>query len=529
MLGTTPDSRPAAMTPRPELEIKGNFLSHPFAELLSEIKRAGLNGSLRVSEKGHKSIFYFRKGSLVFAVSNSRAFRLFDILIRRDKLSKEDLAVIPNFSNDLELAEYLNEKGLLPRSETDRLFAEQIEGIVVDCLTWNSGDWLFSPLARIRDGLAFQVNTTSLLVEYGRCMAGEKVLNRFRSLDEKFSRTNLRETEVGLRPEEAFVLSRADTGSLTASGIIDVSAMSETQALQSIYTLWLGGLLDRRDWQPAFPDDAVALIKNAKLELKKEAKMTGTTAKPQGSDETQTRETPAAVPVVPEVEKVITVEEYLQRVEGAATYYDVLGVDSKAEINELKAAYFALAKMFHPDRFHAEGGKIFARVQKAFTELAQAHETLKNLETREIYDYRMRKELIEREKRRAAGSEGQTALQKEQAAENFERGFSLLMEDNTEAALNFLARAVHYAPGNARYHAYYGKALSSDPTQRFKAESEMQTAVKIDPDNPTFRLLLAEFYIQFKLLKRAEGELNRLLAIFPSNKEAIALLETLRS
>ena len=516
------------MTPRPELEIKGNFLTHPFAELLSEIKRAGLNGSLRVSEKTQKCIFYFKRGTLVFAVSNSRAFRLFDILIRRDKLSKEDLAQIPNFSNDLELAEHLNEKGLLPKTETDRLFAEQIEGIVVDCLTWTSGDWLFSPLARVRDGLAFQVNTTSLLVDYGRCMAVDRMLNRFRSLDEKFSRTNLRETDVGLRPEEAFVLSRADNGSLTASGIIDVSAMSEAQALQSIYTLWLGGLLERKDWQPAFPDDAVAIIKNAKLELKQEAKMTGTTAMGKTPGDAKPSEKPVSAPVVPEIENVITVEEYLRRVENAVTYYDVLGVDSKAEIAELKAAYFALARMFHPDRFHAEGGRIFERVQTAFTELAQAHETLKNIETREIYDYRMRKELIDREKRRAAGSAGDEVLKKEQAAENFERGFSLLMEEDLENAITFLARAVHYAPGNARYHAYLGKALSSDPTQRFKAESEMQSAIKIDPDNPTFRLLLAEFYIQFKLLKRAEGELNRLLAIFPSNKEARDLLKSLQ-
>ena len=53
--------------------------------------------------------------------------------------------------------------------------------------------------------------------------------------------------------------------------------------------------------------------------------------------------------------------------------------------------------------------------------------------------------------------------------------------------------------------------------------------VKIDPNNPKFRLMLAEFFIAMKLMKRAEGELNRLLAIFPSNREARELLASLQA
>ena len=68
-----------------------------------------------------------------------------------------------------------------------------------------------------------------------------------------------------------------------------------------------------------------------------------------------------------------------------------------------------------------------------------------------------------------------------------------------------------------------------NPTQRHKAESEMQAAVRIDPDSPTFRIMLAEFFIQINLLKRAEGELTRLLDIFPGNREALTLLEKLKS
>ncbi len=117
--------------------------------------------------------------------------------------------------------------------------------------------------------------------------------------------------------------------------------------------------------------------------------------------------------------------------------------------------------------------------------------------------------------------------QAEHAAENFEQGFSLLMNENNEAALPFLARAVHFAQDNARYRAFHGKVLSFDNKQRHKAEAELQTAVKLDAENADFRLMLAEFFIQIGFPKRAEGELNRLLAIFPGNKEAQALLANL--
>lgn len=513
------------MTPQSDLELQGNFLTHPFAELAAEISQSRLTGSLRVADKQKKCVVYFKSGVIVFAVSNARSARLFDILLRRGKLKKEDLAQVPNFANDFEFSVFLQEKNFLTKQECDAMFRDQIEGIIVDLLTWTSGDWTFSSLARIRDGLAYPIETTRLLVDYGRTLHQDKMLLRFRSLDEEFERSDLTEEGRELTPEEAFVLSRSNDGALTAHDIVSVAGMSEAKALQVIYSLWLGGLLWRKDWQPAFSQGSVTAMRSAKLELRQEAKMPGLPTKPVAEEK----------PVKPEAggpektaEPSISVEDYLTRVESAVTHYDVLGVETKADTEELKRAYFSLARMFHPDRYHAQGGDLLHRVQNAFTMLAQAHETLKTPESRDVYDYRMRKELADRERRESAGKVGNASLQAEQAAENFERGFSLLMDLKHEDALPFMARAVHFAPKNARYHAYFGKTLSADAKQRHKAESELQAAVKLDPDNPTYRIMLAEFFIQNNLMKRAEGELNRLLAIFPSNREARQLLESLK-
>jgi len=515
------------MTPQSELEAQGSFLTHPFAELMAEIATARLNGSLRVSANEKKCVVYFKAGRVAFAVSNARSSRLFDILLRRNKLRKEDLKHVSNFANDHEFAAYLEEKNFLSKREIERIFTEQIEAIIVDLMTWTTGDWTFSSLARIRDGLFFDIDTRRLLVDYGRCMPEATLLGRFRSFDEVFGRSDEAVDGFELTAEESFVLWCTDAGKLTAQNIVDVSSYSDAKALHLIYTLWLGGLLERHDWQPALSPEAIATMRTTKLELRREAKLPGTpeaAAPPETTVEVPVTETPIAIPEIS-----LSLDEYLDRVENASTYYDILGVDLSAEGSEIKRSYFALAKMFHPDRFHSNGGETFRRVQHAFTELAQAHETLKNAESREMYDYRMRKELAAREKTQPNGATGNASLQMEQAAERFQAGFRLLMDGDHENALPLLARAAHYSPKNAKFRAYYGKALSEDQKQRHKAEAEMQAALKLDPDNSAFRLMLAEFFIKMNLVKRAEGELTRLLAKFPSNREAQQMLESLKA
>ncbi len=129
----------------------------------------------------------------------------------------------------------------------------------------------------------------------------------------------------------------------------------------------------------------------------------------------------------------------------------------------------------------------------------------------------MRKELAEMETLTKDGSSSKDATQKQAdfAAESFEQCFNLLMDENSEAALPFLARAVHFAQDNARYRAYHGKALSFDDKQRHKAEAELQTAVRLDAENADFRLMLAEFFIQIGISQTRRRRTKQTFSNFP--------------
>lgn len=512
------------MTPQNSLDLTGNFHAHPFAELVVEIVRARLSGSLKLAHEKRKCVIYFRNGAVVYAVSNAREHRLFSTLLDLRKIDGKTLAEFQNVTNDMELANALQRKNLFKKEEVDTFIVAQIESIIVDVLTWPGGEWHFSPLARLREDMIYQVDAYKVLIDYARCVSSQEVYRRFKSVEEAFFRDPNPATTTVLQAHEKYTLDRFNGSQLTIEQLRPMCSLPESAMLQSLYVLWLGGLLIRRDWNSAFSPTKIGEILTARVSLVKTA---------------ATIETAVEEPKVEELTDVLklpelhlSLEEYLDRVEDAETLYDVLGVETGASLSEIKNSYFAMAKLFHPDRFHREESVKLRRIQAAFTEIAHAYETLKTREGRKNYDFKIQKELEYREKRRSAGQADTTSpgdRQTEQGLESFEKGLDALNDEEYAAAAGHLSRAVHYSPQNALYHAYLGQALSHLEKQQHKAESELQTAAKLDPKNPKIRMMLVDFFIEMKMARRAEGELKRFLELVPGNKEAIRRLSQLQA
>ena len=319
--------------------------------------------------------------------------------------------------------------------------------------------------------------------------------------------------------------------------ITTLSGLSDAETLKTLYVLWLGGFLSRQYWNVALNAHILSSMSSATYELKKEA-----APLPVIKPIEQKQNVPEVKQEIKETvskklnvvkEKVeLTLEKYLENIEAAETHYELLNIPYESSVSEIKMAYFGLAKRFHPDLFHKKtDDKTHRRIQNAFSEIARASETLRDKETRETYDFKLRKILRELDKLSPEEKAKPKTEQKElsEASDIFEHGFNLLMEEEYEQALPYLLRAAHIAPDVARYRAYYGKTLSIDKNQRYNAEAELQAAIKLESDNPGYRIMLAEFFIQYNLPKRAEGELTRLLTILPDNKEAQALLDSLQN
>ena len=514
------------------LDTIGTLQINPLAELLAEIAQNQLNGSLRVANVAQKTAVYFDAGEVVFAVSNARQHRLFETLLEDGTVAREQLTAITDFANDLALKESLIAGKILPKEDINLLFSRQISKILQSALMWQTGEWTFSPLVRIKGDMRYPVSWRNLLVGHARELPAEEITRKFNNPQECFSAKSAFPADVNLSPPESFVYSRFENQPLAIEAIQTLSGLPETETRRILYALWLGGLIIRENWSAAFSERKISAILSARLSLKKDAAPVATQqTEPKAELPAVEAETIEPTQQAAPVEDQISLDEYLKRVEQAANFYEVFALPPKAAASEVKQTYFALAKRFHPDLFYKEAdAELLRRVQHAFTELAHAYDTLKTESSREVYDFKMRKELAEVEFMRETETTPEAVNQQkqiEQAAESFEHGFSLLMDENHETAVVHLARAVHFAKDNARYRAYYGKALAANDKKRHQAEAELQAAVRLDNQNADYRIMLAEFFLQVGLRKRAEGELNRLLTIFPSHREAKTLLDSL--
>ncbi|KRX95845.1 Chaperone protein DnaJ [Trichinella pseudospiralis] len=70
------------------------------------------------------------------------------------------------------------------------------------------------------------------------------------------------------------------------------------------------------------------------------------------------------------------------------TYYDVLGVSKDASMQEIKEAYFALSKKYHPDlnKIDQPSGIYFKRIAEAYSVLGKP-------ESKNIYDFSLNQAL----------------------------------------------------------------------------------------------------------------------------------------
>jgi predicted Zn-dependent protease len=97
-----------------------------------------------------------------------------------------------------------------------------------------------------------------------------------------------------------------------------------------------------------------------------------------------------------------------------------------------------------------------------------------------------------------------------------------------KVALGLFAAAASAVPNEPRYRAFYGQMLARNENTRRAAETELIAAIKLDPNNAEYRLMLAELYRDLGLKLRAKGEVERAVAADPNNRKARELLQALK-
>lgn len=452
-----------------------------FARLLSSHADAGAHGILTAVRGKLRRLFCLEKGWLVFATSNLIEEQFVEYLVRSGALSPNARAnaVEEAAKRKVTPVAFLLESGRPPQVAMRRAMEGLVHELMTSTLEWPEGRFQFDDgLPRLDDEVTVRVSVRSLVLAHATRYPSSVDALRIR-----IGPPDLRPVAVvpadstGLQLDDlgAFLIARCD-GTIELSEILKHSPADEEKTLRGIYGYLLAGILA--------PEDREA----------------------RRARESRGRDTE------------LTREECLGRlaVSSGQDYYGTLGVDRTAKPAQIRDAYYALARRYHPDRFRSGPlADLLLRFEDFFAHVTEAYNTLTDPAHRTEYDEQLAAA--------PSGAESKGADTGYLARQNFLRGRALAAQRKYTEAVTFLENAVSLDPGQAEYHLELGLVLSLNPRHREEAERHLLRAIDLSPTVAAAYVALGQMYLKAGRVGRAGRMAREALRWEPGHVEASAL------
>jgi len=502
--------------------MNGQLSEQPLAELIYEISLNSLSGRLRLEHERVQVVTYFEGGNFLFAASNVRTLRIREYLKKAEAVADQDLAQFNERVSDTDLIKVLCAQKLLSPAIAEQIQTRLVTDLLRLALLWTDGTWEFEARSRLSNQLTSKIDIDELLLEAARRVPPSFAASRFADPAEIITRIEEPLVNDNLLPAEVFLFSRVDRPT-TVRELIAISGLPEEQTFGHLYALALAGLLKRERSHSVFEGEQPTPRPTPRKIVP---------APPPPAEREPTQEPDSK-----------DIEDFLVRVRNARTHYEVLGVQREASPSDVKAVYYQLARRYHPDRFRKSDAALLPRIEAAFARITQAYDTLHDDRVRASYDRKL--EARKKADRLADSapkattpapqpepsveSAGEPVVSAaERAAIQFKEGFAAFELGQKKVALALFASAARAVPNEPRYRAFYGQVLAANEATRRAAEAELNAAVRLDPRNAEYRMMLAELYRDLGLKLRAKGEAERAVAADPNNRKARELLRALK-
>lgn len=193
-----------------------------------------------------------------------------------------------------------------------------------------------------------------------------------------------------------------------------------------------------------------------------------------------------------DVQALITAR--LELLERGADHFQLLGVGQEAPPEQIRTAYFGLARQLHPDRLASLGisdeqrqaQRLFAEVNTAFAVLSDAGRRSDYLNVlRRGGEAAIRKEQAHAE---------QLAMRILESEEAFRKGEAAMRRDQMTTAVRELERAVELHPDEADYHAALAWARFCSAPDKMQASTTTRRALEAAIAKAP-RAISARFYL----------------------------------
>lgn len=376
-------------------------------------------------------------------------------------------------------------------------------------LHWSEAKYRLSPGAYM-SAAAEAISIPNLILSAVRCIKDERLIS-----SQVGPRTGhialaadpfFRFQKLNLSPQEAYVLSRIEAES-SIEDLCRISALTELETLRSLLAFLATGLMDRVE--------GTRKVKVSAPDIRPEIGV-AQAAPSQANGESQ---------------MLTEVTTTLKRLR-AAGYFEVLGVDPKASADQIKQAYFTLAKKFHPDKYYFTNSPALAEEgSRLFALITQAYHTLSNDELKSRYTSTLqpttKAKTVEKpqppvedspprtEKSPAKAHILRTHGKSTVAEKRFQSAKIAIQRSDFAEALEHLREAVRLEPKVAAYQYLLGKVLSRIPKRTAEAVERFENAVRLEPNNWEYRYALGRMYRQQQQPERAEEQFREAQRLNP--------------
>jgi tetratricopeptide (TPR) repeat protein len=229
--------------------------------------------------------------------------------------------------------------------------------------------------------------------------------------------------------------------------------------------------------------------------------------------------------------------EVLDKFAGIKTknHFEVLEIEPGAAPEQVKEAYFRLAKRFHPDSHHREVvlEDIKDKLEAIFIRLGEAYDVLRNPRTRANYQSGLHARGPAVAAPVMAAGPGPVMVDQ---AEQSQRDTVALRKAEKAAeqekhwdVIQLLEGVIPRLAGKQRQRARMalGRAYLKNPNWLKEGEELVRQVVAEDPKHAAAHLLLGQLYKERGLKARALSMLRKAVELDPENEQAHADLATL--
>jgi len=418
-LGVPGETEPAQL-----MQLQGKLEDTSFPQLLHNLYILKSTGLLQVERGSLKKVVYVKEGYPIFARSNLVRECLGQMLVEDGVISAEqcDESLRRVKEGGRLQGTVLIEMELLTPHQLHEVLHQQVTEKLLEIFSWTEGDYKFIQGSDFKKGVTSIRLSPAALIYQGirRHYTSARLTkllapSRHRYLAQS-EHPHYRFQDIGFanRDQKVFALCRGD---LTLAEILERFPLAKMETEQLLAALLVSEMVEGHD-------------------------------APISSGETADDHPPLSADASKLREELL--EDY-QRLIGL-DYFKLLGVDANQSKAQMRKAYFALAKRYHPDQFLQQNlpDELKHKLSQLFQRIGEAYETLSNPSRLKAYQERLKGETGEKPKI-------EDVLKAETA---FQKGRFLLRARNYAEAFKQLSICFELSPEEPEYLTHYAWALS---------------------------------------------------------------------